>query len=147
LPWQSFRYRKDRDPQLERWRVRDRERPTARLARRPSGVCIVGPPILAWGDVSHLIIAFKELNDTAREQIEAMFRRAPEFNTFAKACSWPDHPRRGLAPLPEGLRLFRLAEQAPLLLPARRQRSLQLLQHERLIGPAHQDRLDDVGRQ
>ena len=39
------------------------------------------------------------------------------------------------------------AEQPPLLLPARRQRSLQSFQHQRRISPSGQDRLDDVRRQ
>ena len=54
-------------------------------------------PALAWGDVGHRIIceiAFQELNDTARERVKAMIRQDPEFDTFAEACTWPDHPRR-----------------------------------------------------
>jgi hypothetical protein len=40
-----------------------------------------------------------------------------------------------------------MPEQPPLLLPTRRQRPLELLQHERLIGPAPQNHLHDVGRE
>jgi hypothetical protein len=36
---------------------------------------------------------------------------------------------------------------SPLLLPARRQRPLQLLQHQRLIGRPGEDSLDEVWRQ
>jgi S1/P1 Nuclease len=63
--------------------------------------CLLGSawsaPALAWGDIGHRIIceiAFQELNDKARERVKAMIRRDAEFDTFAEACSWPDHPRR-----------------------------------------------------
>ena len=36
-------------------------------------------------------------------------------------------------------------ERQTLLLPARRQRPLQLLQHQRLFGLAREDRVDDIG--
>ena len=39
-------------------------------------------------------IAFQELEPTARERVKELIRRDPEFDTFAEACSWPDHPRR-----------------------------------------------------
>jgi len=39
------------------------------------------------------------------------------------------------------------ADQATLLLPARRQRPLQPLQHERLIRLSSEDRFGDLGRQ
>jgi S1/P1 Nuclease len=70
---------------------------------RPSGLlaCLLvsacSGPALAWGDIGHRIIceiAFQELNDSARERVTAMIRRDREFNPFAEACSWPDHPRR-----------------------------------------------------
>jgi hypothetical protein len=54
-------------------------------------------PALAWSDIGHRIIceiAFQELNERARERVKAMIRRDPEFNTFAEACTWPDHPRQ-----------------------------------------------------
>ena len=60
-------------------------------------VLLLPGPALAWGDIGHRIIceiAFQELEPTARERVKAMIRRDPEFNTFAEACSWPDHPRR-----------------------------------------------------
>jgi hypothetical protein len=60
-------------------------------------VLLQASPALAWGDIGHRIIceiAFRELNDTARERVKVMIRRDPEFDTFAEACSWPDRPRR-----------------------------------------------------
>src|SRR5918994_1290001 len=54
-------------------------------------------PALGWGELGHRIIcemAFQELDDTARERVKAMIRRDPDFDTFADACSWADHPRR-----------------------------------------------------
>jgi S1/P1 Nuclease len=59
-------------------------------------VLLQASPGLAWGDMGHRIIceiAFQELNDTARQRVKALIRRDPEFDTFAEACSWPDHPR------------------------------------------------------
>jgi len=60
-------------------------------------VLLLPGPALAWGDLGHRIIceiAFQELNDTARKRVKAMIRRDRDFDTFAEACSWPDHPRR-----------------------------------------------------
>ena len=60
-------------------------------------VFLLPGPALAWSDLGHRIIceiAFQELEPTARERVKAMIRRDPEFDTFADACIWPDHPRQ-----------------------------------------------------
>jgi S1/P1 Nuclease len=58
-------------------------------------VLLLPGPALAWGDLGHRIIceiAFQELEPTARDRVKELIRRDPEFDTFADACSWPDHP-------------------------------------------------------
>jgi hypothetical protein len=55
--------------------------------------------------------------------------------------------RIGLAVLGSNCPATSVPEQLLLLLPARWQRLFQLLQHQRLIGTARQDRLDDVRSQ
>jgi hypothetical protein len=63
--------------------------------------CVLGSllpgPALAWSDVGHRIIceiAFQELELTARDRVKEMIAQDPEFDTFANACTWPDHPRQ-----------------------------------------------------
>jgi hypothetical protein len=53
--------------------------------------------VSAWGDAGpHIIceIAFQELNPQAREAVQRLLRQDPDFTLFAKACTWPDHPRQ-----------------------------------------------------
>jgi hypothetical protein len=60
-------------------------------------VLLLPGPALAWGDLGHRIIceiAFQERGQIARDRVKAMIDRDPEFDTFAKSCTWPDHPRR-----------------------------------------------------
>jgi hypothetical protein len=39
-------------------------------------------------------IAFQELNPQARDAVQRLIRQDPDFALFAKACTWPDHPRK-----------------------------------------------------
>lgn len=51
----------------------------------------------AWGDTGHQIIcaiAFQELNPQARAVVERLLQLDPDFQTFSRACIWPDHPRK-----------------------------------------------------
>jgi len=53
--------------------------------------------VVAWGDMGHEIvceIAFRELEESARERVKELIRLDPEFRYFSDACVWPDHPRQ-----------------------------------------------------
>jgi nuclease S1 len=53
-------------------------------------------PAMAWGDLGHEVvceIALRELNPQARKKVDSLIELDPEFRTFAKSCTWPDHPR------------------------------------------------------
>lgn len=61
-----------------------------------AGIAATGTPSLAWGDLGHEVvceIAFQELKPSAQIEVMALIQGDPEFRTFAKSCSWPDHPR------------------------------------------------------
>jgi hypothetical protein len=52
--------------------------------------------VFAWGDLGHEVvceIAFQELTPSARAAVVELMALDSEFRIFAKACSWPDHPR------------------------------------------------------
>jgi nuclease S1 len=52
-------------------------------------------PALAWGDVGHEVvceIAYRELNPQARNRLASLITLDSQFRTFAKSCTWPDHP-------------------------------------------------------
>jgi S1/P1 Nuclease len=52
---------------------------------------------LAWGGLGHEAIcelAFRELDDTARQHVIALIRQDPEFPTFRASCNWADRPRQ-----------------------------------------------------
>ena len=57
----------------------------------------VASPAWAWGGLGHKIIcqiAFEELNDKTRTEIARLIALDAAFNSFADACTWPDHPRK-----------------------------------------------------
>jgi hypothetical protein len=50
----------------------------------------------AWGGLGHDIIcriAYEELSQDVRSEIDALIAGDKEFRSFGKSCSWPDHPR------------------------------------------------------
>jgi S1/P1 Nuclease len=52
---------------------------------------------LAWGGLGHEAIcelAFRELDDTARQRVIALIRQDEEFPTFRASCNWADKPRQ-----------------------------------------------------
>ena len=54
----------------------------------------------AWGEVGHNAIcqiAFEELTDSAREQVERLIELDDRYDTFAASCRWPDRPRKRAA--------------------------------------------------
>jgi hypothetical protein len=58
---------------------------------------LYAPPAFAWGGLGHEAVcelAFRELDDTARERVIALIRQDPEFTTFRASCNWADKPRQ-----------------------------------------------------
>jgi hypothetical protein len=54
-------------------------------------------PSFAWGGLGHEAIcelAFRELDDTARERVLALIRQERDFTTFRASCNWADKPRQ-----------------------------------------------------
>ncbi len=65
--------------------------------RLVAAVFVAAAPASAWGPAGHQLvceIAFQELGDEAREEVKALIRRDPDFDTFAASCTWPDDPRQ-----------------------------------------------------
>ena len=63
----------------------------------PLAISILPAPAHAWGEVGHTAIcqiAFEELTDTAREQVERLLKLDERYDTFAASCNWPDRPRK-----------------------------------------------------
>ena len=53
--------------------------------------------VFAWGDTGHRVvcqIAFEELTETARGEIEYLLSLDPEFDDFAESCLFADIPER-----------------------------------------------------
>jgi hypothetical protein len=54
-------------------------------------------PAAAWSDPSHEIIcdiAFHELTPGVKAEVQRLINLDDEFDSFARSCVWPDHPRR-----------------------------------------------------
>jgi S1/P1 Nuclease len=71
--------------------------PMAKLAALAAALLLYSPSALAWGGLGHEAIcelAFRELDDTARQRVIALIRQDPEFPTFRASCNWPDRPRQ-----------------------------------------------------
>jgi hypothetical protein len=39
-------------------------------------------------------LAFRELDNTARQRVIALIQQDQEFTTFPASCNWPDRPRQ-----------------------------------------------------
>jgi hypothetical protein len=51
----------------------------------------------AWGDTGHKIVcdlAFRLAAPETRAEIRRLIKMDTEFDFFADACTWPDHPRK-----------------------------------------------------
>jgi hypothetical protein len=69
----------------------------AKLAALAAALLLYSPSALAWGGLGHEAIcelAFRELDDTARQRVIALIRQDEEFPTFRASCNWPDRPRQ-----------------------------------------------------
>jgi S1/P1 Nuclease len=69
----------------------------AKLAALTAALLLFSPSALAWGGLGHEAIcelAFRELDDTARQRVIALIRLDEEFTTFRASCNWPDRPRQ-----------------------------------------------------
>ena len=54
-------------------------------------------PAFAWGGLGHEAVselAFRELDDSARQRVIALIRQDGEFTTFRASCDWADKPRQ-----------------------------------------------------
>jgi hypothetical protein len=54
-------------------------------------------PAFAWGGLGHEAVcelAFRELDDTARQRVIALIQQDQEFPTFRGSCNWPDRHRQ-----------------------------------------------------
>ena len=68
-----------------------------RLAALAATLLLCPPSALAWGGLGHEAIcelAFRELDDTARQRVITLIRQDPEFTTFRSSCNWADRPRQ-----------------------------------------------------
>jgi hypothetical protein len=69
----------------------------AKLAALAAALLLYAPAASAWGglgDEAICELAFRELDDTARQRVVALIRLDPEFTTFRASCNWPDRPRQ-----------------------------------------------------
>jgi hypothetical protein len=69
----------------------------ANLAALAAALLLYSPTASAWGGLGHEAIcelAFRELDDTARQRVIALVRQDPEFTTFRASCNWADRPRQ-----------------------------------------------------
>ena len=68
-----------------------------KLAALAAALLLYSPSALAWGGLGHEAIcelAFRELDDTARQRVIALIQQDQEFPTFRASCNWPDRPRQ-----------------------------------------------------
>jgi hypothetical protein len=69
----------------------------AKLATLAAALLLYSPSALAWGGLGHEAIcelAFRELDDAARQRLIALIRQDEEFTTFRASCNWADRPRQ-----------------------------------------------------
>jgi S1/P1 Nuclease len=62
-----------------------------------AALLLYSPPALAWGGLAHEAIcelAFRELDDTARQRVIALIQQDQDFTTFRASCNWADRPRQ-----------------------------------------------------
>jgi hypothetical protein len=68
----------------------------AKLAALAAALLLYSPAALDWGGLGHEAIcelAFRELDDTARQRVIALIRQDQEFTSFRASCNWADRPR------------------------------------------------------
>jgi S1/P1 Nuclease len=69
----------------------------AKLAALVTALLLYSPASLAWGGLGHEAIcalAFRELDDIARQRVIALIQQDQEFTTFRASCNWADRPRQ-----------------------------------------------------
>src|SRR5688572_28756590 len=69
----------------------------AKLAALGVTLLLYSPSALAWGGLGHEAIcelAFRELDDTARQRVIALIQLDEEFTSFRASCNWADRPRQ-----------------------------------------------------
>ena len=69
----------------------------AKLAKLAAALLLYSRSALAWGGLGHEAIcelAFRELDDAARQRVVALIRQDDEFPTFRASCNWADRPRQ-----------------------------------------------------
>ena len=62
-----------------------------------AALLLYSPPTFAWGGLGHEAVcelAFRELDDTARQRVIALIQQDQEFTTFRASCNWPDRHRQ-----------------------------------------------------
>jgi S1/P1 Nuclease len=65
--------------------------------RLAAGLLLYSSPTFAWGGLGHEAVcelAFRELDDTARQRVIALIQQDQEFTTFRASCNWPDRHRQ-----------------------------------------------------
>jgi hypothetical protein len=68
-----------------------------KLATLATALLLYFPSALAWGGLGHEAIcelAFRELDDTARQRVIALIQEDREFTTLRASCNWPDRLRQ-----------------------------------------------------
>ena len=69
----------------------------AKLATLAAALLLYSPSASAWGGLGHEAIcelAFRELDDTARQRVIALIQQDEEFTMFRASCNWADRPRQ-----------------------------------------------------
>ena len=54
-------------------------------------------PAVAWGEDGHWLVcelAYRQLSDAARAEVDRLVDLHPDAETFAEGCHWPDTPRK-----------------------------------------------------
>ena len=69
----------------------------AKLAALAAALLLYSTSAWAWGDLGHEAIremAFRKLDDSARQRVIALTQQDQEFPTFRVSCNWADRPRQ-----------------------------------------------------
>lgn len=69
----------------------------SKLAASAAALLLYSPSALPWGGLGHEAVcelAFRELDDTARQRVIALIQQDDEFTTFRASCNWADRPRQ-----------------------------------------------------
>jgi S1/P1 Nuclease len=70
---------------------------SVKLAALAAALPLYSQSAFAWGGLGHEVIcelAFRELDNTARQRVIALIQQDREFTTYRASCNWPDLSRQ-----------------------------------------------------